>query len=795
MAEDNFSRVVDAAAGGFERPDESPAEPVDPQTETMGASNLAAETADEAPVVVGEPGSAGKDKPKVTKAPAHIVGETPLGLPLHLQVAREEIRQKEINAAKATSFSILQEGKALAQTKADAMFLYEEDYEQMVDMNDTYLARWKQESQELRDDMDAARQLRVNPHNYMQSVGRSGRVSSVLSVAVSQLAAGAGNPNSAWQRIQTAVNRDIAAQKANIQLTFKGIDAAKGLQTHEADMLAKFYDFEDRARAVGMTAIAAQVGVIKQHAANEQEYISWQMIEDRADAAAIDAFAVASSKKATALIDFPIRTRSDVVRERKLREMLTQSFADEAGLGQPQGAVDTSVQLLGGETFGEAPTQGVPVTAAAPTAGPVATPPGPPSARVATDRRVKAPEAPVAAGGAVEAPPIAAVGMTAPEGAVEAVPVATQAAPVEAPPAVAAPTKAGPPQLTQEAYDKSIEGVPRETMAAGGFAHKGWKDEKRVIPPHSNTYQQGVKELFGPNPRIDVFPGYHDAVRGRLLDPRKNSAEKRYEQAHPELYVQPLSIQHTGTATNPRYIEQNFMDTAHGRIPLKYTSTLIDDEKARVEKTEAFNADFNRVTDMNRQAKRVREHGAGTFFGFVNFSTKNGISLTPFSGEESAEMATIRSQDIQLGIAAMKKLDPSGRLTDKDIDVGKAIMNALMGDPFTKVADVMESAWKWATGNDNYDQNAAREGVSRFMVALANQMQHQLVVEQYHDVVLPFQQHQKITETRRDNEKFLHAEKTEVVANDTMEVPRGQSVVQRRAGAAERARAARAEQE
>ena len=784
-AESNFSAVVNAAAGGFERPNEAPPEPEDPKEETLRVQRARGEQSQEVTPVVGLPGGAG-DAPKGRgKAPARIVGEIPLGVPQSRLQQREDIRQKEIEATKAQSFIILQEGRALAQTKADAQYIFEQDYDQMRELNDTSLARWQRESKELRDDIDAARALKVNPHNFMQSIGRSGRVSSVLSVAVSQMAAGAGSPNAAWARLQAAVTQDISVQKANIALRFSGITAAKDLQKHEADMLTTFYDFEDRARAVGMASLAAQAGVIKQHAANEQEYVAWQMIEDRADAASTDAFAISASKKATALIDMPIRNRADALRHRDLQNMLVENFAEQAGLGGEAREVDPTISLSTGETFGE-PVQGAPAQAGTPTAPPVS---APPAGRVATDRRQR----PVEGGGTLGAPPLAGtplddltVGVSLPSGQTGQLAVAGTETPEAVEPGPE-PTPGididgdGQPEagLTREAYDRATARMPRATRDKGGFAFTPWARQRRPIPAEANTFQNAVKILYDPlETRIDVFPSYQDAIAGRVLDPRKNSARKRYEQAHPDLYRQLLPILHEGTATNPRWIEQNFLDTAHGRIPLKYTSTLIDDEKARAEVTERFNGDYNRVLDMYSSTKSLMQTGSATFFGFLNFSSKTGFEITPFNAAESAEVGKQRSLDMQLAIKAMKLLDESGRLTDQDIKVGRQVMNALSASPSIIIADALESAWRFF-GDGEYDQNEARQGVQRFMIALANKMQEQLAVRQYGDIVLTYDQFTAFDKQRQAVSAWLGQDtekKEEPLDPEPMPIKTGDSI-------------------
>lgn len=765
--------IAQFTAGAFERPDETPPEGADPRSQEVSTQRLRGEQSDQAPGTVSLPGLA--QTPGAGKPFVHMKGERPEVLPQDLQQERQAIAQTLTSAEKALIFTRIQESQSLAQSKADAQYILAEDANELRRLNEENFSRWEVENAQFRKDIDDARALKINPNNYMQSVGRSGRVASTLAVAISQMAAGAGNPNSAWLRLQASLKQDIAAQKANIELKFKGIEAGRQQQVHEQSTLAEYYVFEDKARAVALTAIAAQMGVAKQKATSEGLYNAYQTVELRARAASLDAFAIAASKNTSIYFDGPIKSRADFLRKKRLADDITAAMRAQtpevSGLAQP---VDGTIETLTGAQFGEQPAVEAPVEEAAPA-------PTSAAADVARDRR--RPSAPVSAPPA-EAP-TPAVTQEAPAASPEEAGLLPGQADMERRLEATTPTIGAPEGIAkapvskeekaakkaqeefeaEKAYRENFakdfhevvgQNYTRKQLQDGGFAYSQWKAEGRV-PQGIPTFTTAAKRLADPNdPTIALFPSYEDARVGLQLDQRGDSSRKKYEQAHPELYEWETNIKHPGTATNPEYIESNTLDTAWGRIKLKRGSLLRDDEKQRAELTKQINVDYGRVKAMFQQAQRTSEGGLASFFGIVNFSKSGGIDFTPFNPESTTNFATNISGAIQLGVEAMKLLDPSGRLTDQDIMIGQKIMTTIGQSGTAKVADLLESTWKFVTGG-KYEENAARQSMQRFMVALAAKMQTQLATQQYHDIVLDYDQANDFRTERAEVSNWLNS--------------------------------------
>ena len=768
----------------FERPDETPQEGADSKPEAVGAPLLLAGDKTQK-----TPGSAtlitqkAKDEDaKAPKATMHLKGEYSPPLPADVQDERQLISQKEINFSEAQSFTRLNAGRALAQTKAQAQEILAEDYQEMDRLNKEHYSRWETENEQFRADIDAARQLRVNPNNYMQSIGRSGRVSSVLAAAASQMAAGAGNPNMAWNRIKATIDQDITTQKANIELEFAGIEAAQGQQNREAEMLSKYYGFEEKSRAVAMTALEAQVAIIQQRAANEMEYQAYQMIRDRARAEAIDASAAALAKNATLYLDAPThRAYQALINGRKWQEaqaMLQEAYAQEVGAAEH---VDTGIQ-----TYDES---GQPVMIDTPEAqplgpvvggpeSPVGAAPAPAAARVARDKR------PREAGASPEEQ--AATPETEPQQtptSEEARPLTPQEAdmerrlgPVEgqAPEGIALPADAKAEKKAKADAEKKAadeekdlriraraaeveKGIRQrmtdEVINAGGYRFVDLAN-KGMVPQDYNRFTEARDILLDPtDPEIAVFASYADAKEGLKYDNR-TGPQATYERKHPELFEQLTFQEYEGTKTKPRWIESNYVTTGWGDIKLSRTSSYRHDQDKREEFADAVNTDLGRAEEIANQAEAVQKYGSTNIFGLQ--ITDDGL-VWPGSPGSAEALQTKEGGLIGLGIQAMKLLDPSGRLTDKDIEVGKQYVSAVLANPAVKTWDMFSRIYRSVTGKEASKGDLQRS-LGKTLAKMATKLSDAVAKKHINHIVLNFDQHTKFSEGRARTEAFMRAE-------------------------------------
>jgi hypothetical protein len=763
----------------YERPDESPQEGVDPDEETVGPRKLLrGETQDRAPasatMITGTDTDADA---KPAKATMTMKGEWSPSLPQDVQQERADIREKELNFSEAQSFTRLNAGRALAQTKAQAQEILADDFNEMDRLNKEHYARWETENAQFRADIDDARQLRVNPNNYMQNIGRSGRVSSVLAAAASQMAAGAGNPNMAWNRIKATIDQDIATQKANIELEFSGIAAGQGQQDREAAMLGKYYSFEEKSRAVAMTALEAQVAIIQQRAVNEMEYQGYQMIRDRASAEAIDASAAAMAKDVTLYLDAPTHRAYQALvnakRYKAAQAMLQDAYSQQEGAARE---VDTAIQSYDAEgrpvTFDTPEDQALAVEAPE---RPVEAAAAPRATRVARDQRPQeapvSPEEPtVTPAPTAEAQAVAAERPLTPEeaamehklGGPAGAPAALAPSPedqaafkaeAEAEKQAAAEDK----QLRVNARAAQIEAGIRQRMGSSiqtSYRHEELK-RLNMKPQDFNTFLEARDIILDPtNPEISVFPSYADAKEGLKYDTR-TGAKANYERGNPELYEDYTFLEHEGTKTKPRWIEQNYVQTAWGKLKLARTSTFRHDTATRDEFRKKVNNDFLRAQDIQRQAKAIRAHGTGQIFGLQ--VGKDGIEWIG-TGTGAESMSERLAGKIGLGIRAMKQLDPSGRLTDKDIEVGITFMTALLENPTMKVWETLSSIYRNVMGKDP-TKSAVRDSLVRVLGATAGKLSDAIAIEHVGDIVMDFDQHTKFDEDRKDIDKWLRSSK------------------------------------
>ncbi len=704
-----------------------------------------------------------------------VKGEKPVELPPEVQAQTAAIERKELNFKEAQAYTTLNEGRAIAQTKAMAQEIFAEDFEEMDRLNREHYQRWQVENAKFRADIDAARSLRVNPNNYMQSIGRSGRVASVLSVAVSQLAAGAGNPSMVYNRLKNTIDQDILAQKANIELEFKGIEAAQGQQEHEAAMLEKFYAFEEKSRAVAMYALEAQIGVIQQRAANEMQYQAYQMIRDRAQAEANASAAAALAKEATLYLDAPTyRAYQALLHAREYRaaqEMLQAAYMEEHG---PVREIDERIQTYDAEgnlvTFGEAPAapaEAVPAEAPAPAPRAAA----PARKRVRPTREVE--EAPVV--GEAPAEP-------------------TERAPAERP---LTPEEAEAQDITKITYpaplltpeeeadfarrEKQIEKETKrrvklqesakqvqQRMGAERYADGGhlFHQAKREGWAHTitdrYTFQEAAAIVADPTrAEIAVGPSYKDARELVHFDTR-TGPQATYERAHPELFEGYNDTEHEGTKTKPRWVESNWLDTKWGKVKLKGRSLLRANPEKRAELEETINKDFLRARDLMTQAKAIRKHGLVSFMGI---SLGPNGPTTPMSQEAAQSWVELNSGQIGLGIQAMKQLDPSGRLTDKDIEVGKAFMNALANNGPTKAWEMATSIYEGIFG-EGPEQGAVRKSIEKCLGAMASKLSLALRDTHHHNIVMDYDQAMFARDEQADVAKWLGSTDKEIAEEE-----------------------------
>jgi hypothetical protein len=281
----------------------------------------------------------------------------------------------------------------------------------------------------------------------------------------------------------------------------------------------------------------------------------------------------------------------------------------------------------------------------------------------------------------------------------------------------------------------------------GGYRFAEYKKEGRV-PQNLNTFQEGRDIILDPKrPEINVFPSYPDAVEGLRFDTR-TGAQANYERKHPELYEEDWFDD-----KDPKNIVTNHADSSWGRINFKATSSYRHNQEKREEFVQELNTDFGRAENLMRQAESVAKYGTGSFMGLQ--IGPDGITWP--GGEQGEALMAMKEKGsgmIGLGIQAMKLLDPSGRLTDKDIEVGMAYISHILDNPGVKAFDFFSRAYRAAFGEDPAKGDLQRS-IKKTLAATASLLSQAVADKHKGHLVMSYAQHTRFNERAAAVEQFL----------------------------------------
>jgi len=693
-----------------------------------------------------------------------------------------DIRQFHIQKLKAESAVRFKEGKALAQSHLELNWLLENETEIAQQLNDIYFKRWDIENESIKRDIEFARAMKVNPDNYMQSIGRGGRVASVFAVGVSQLAAGAGNVNSVVKRLDAAIKRDISAQEANIKQAWRGVSESQNQQSREIEQLIQYYTFRDRATAMATAALAARAGTIKQHAANEMEYIAGESIEKEMLSRMVVALANEAASRTSFLLDSTVHSAAEFFRKKREadkigNQLFAENMGDLAGM-----RMDPTVSTMSGQQF--APGQELPAQAGvAPTAG------GPqPAAAPVTTRASKRGTAQVPA---KQAP---AVGMSTVEGTEEVVPTApTEAAPETKQRAATAKETVEFAALNDPIIQKygSYEAEIR--------TRKNWRNASEVIPLKKAFALQdkGKYDTASGIPDAQVLMS-RDRAKGLpkrskrladLFDLHNTGAELDDKQRHALLQgirreqewkfrtqdINSYMKMETVTADDRSTLYSNVIELGANRA-LKIRANRGDliggetpgaREKAAIKRGELADqalSVYNLLDTISASAGRVRAQGAGSIMGIMAVEGKGGTGtikwLPNFDEDMFAAFNINESTLTALGAKVMKGIDPSGRLTDQDIVVGKAMISGGIFTKRTIALDAVEGLVRKAMGKKDISDTSIRRSINAIFQELSLEMMQTMAFQQLGASIVWDPSIQNVITQRWDNaERWLLSER------------------------------------
>lgn len=705
------------------------------------------------------------------------------------------IEDRRLSAQKAVGFQQLQASLAVEESYARMNEIADADATAMQSLIDVEFPKWQAEVDQLERDVDEARRLQVNPFNFMQSIGRAGAAASVVAVGLSQLAAGAGNANSVMQRVDAAIERDITAQKANIELAFKGIDAKRNLLQDDVALLEQQFAFQDKARAVAYAAVAAEAGRAKQHAQSEMQYIANQMMEEEALARSIAAKSAAMDKLTTIYVDGRVASMHQAMSlAGKFQQGVPGQRAgqvqvpDESALGGPIRSLDEGIPSE--ETVSAAPAAAPPSSPAAPEAAPSQAN----AARVARRRPSAAATGPITPD---TTPPTsdAVGGASAPTAAPEQV--------VPEPPTEQVPAEEADRPLAQPGDEETLRRLRaiRERLGVEPDEGQTLVDTREVVTPevlrsidqqlgraaefgsfaaqlahergdtrmarNATSVAEGAQQLLTRPEVTAVFDSVADAevaldlglypppnrkaFRGDAEAFQMAQSRHQYLSAHPELFVK--IGKHAKKGKEGEFI-WNYMRTQYGNIRLAEGSFLARDDKARAEVAAEVNASFATTQKIREQANAIAENGVGTIAGF-SVDAKDGLSWNLTNPDQRADFALMASRLLGIAIGGIKGVDPAGRLTDKDIDVGKAMMAGIQSaGTGAKSWDLIQAEYKRLTGQD-ISQTDLRQSAVKFFAAQAEAVQYEALNKVSSEIVLGWAGEQIRQETFNETSKWL----------------------------------------
>jgi len=664
---------------------------------------------------VPEVGSARRTQPKLvinseTPAPKkakvnpeyRIIGNAPLDTTTpEEQAILADATTAEMDFERKTTLIRAQAAGALSETMAAISNRADIDQATLTYLNNEFFTKAELENEELNADIDFARQMRIDPNNYMRSVGRAGRVASVFAVGVSQLAAGAGNVNSVLKRVNTAVERDIAAQQENLKQAWTGIKAKQNQQDRELNLLNNYFVFADKARAIAFTALSAQAGQIKMHAQSEGEYAAYDMVEKRWAAAAIVAKAKADANRATLYYDVVVKNAMDAQRKKKQVLRAGSVMSDRTGTAQPAQA---------------APGQQPQPTQAAP-----------------QPQRQTAPQ--TRASKALNRPqpqpttaPQPSAGMTTMQGTEEAVPVyggeeQPAAAPTEKPRTVAPTSK----ELLEEPYAKH-------------GSRYNYKSVQKNINQRGPLVQQHIQDMLsnpGSAPHREQARDPEDAQQAALYDPLPPKlANESTEEFNRKVRLHRLRQEDLENymAWMPGKKDQNFLRTKYGLIKLRFNATIVDDKVAREAVEDRVNKNFAFVNNMMERAQIMDLQGPGSLIrGAISFN-KDGLKFRP--GDVEAQVGHKLNEAGLKGLAmeAIKAKDPAGRLTDRDILVGEEMLGAPSGEEV--LWHGIQQKMRQIDGYEDITDTQVKRSAIKVLRELAIRFQRDTFTELHNDIVM-----------------------------------------------------------
>jgi hypothetical protein len=650
-----------------------------------------------------------------------VQGELRPGLAPDEQVLEANATANIQKAKRATAAAELQAMGLSTQYMAQYANVGELDAIEGERLHDEHFSVAKTKMDNLTREVQDAQSLKVNPFNWHESIGRGGRVAAAFSLLTGQMAAGAGNPNSALKMMDAAIERDISAQEQNIKNEYTNLKLQRGLgqdsrALHEEEMASL-----GKLRALKYSNLLGRLGAIKQHALNEGAYQAASVMESHYVLKQLTALQAERARILSVYVKGPIRASM----LRKIQEQVTQ-------LGQ-QLRPGTNITPPGGQAA-QAP-------AVADALPPDAEPRRPGDPQVPVEKSLPAapgragpvagrrgPQAPTATTPTSEAPVQEAQGQPGP---VQGTPEAPSAIEYEKP-YNEYDDEPDHPEVTRESAEAYVEsqvlGDRRKAKllaSHGGYARTEGAAQNS---PGGHLLDQRDAQM--------IYAKGGDLPKGGFADDRDAQVFASWIETRPPLrknYKSQEAFQlardhHKFQANHYEIFEapgrQSTIENGSRSFRVKRTSPMRDstgpglgEYNKAVAKLVEGGEYIDKLAQVARDYRRV---GPGS--GFFN-SEEGAFSMPGFTSSDEGKKS-LNQYVTRLAMGFIKSEDPTARLSDKDLEVGQAAMG-LAANGTIRMLDIMQSLKASVTGR-KYSENQVRVSMNRYLqvVALRAQMSY-----------------------------------------------------------------------
>lgn len=618
-----------------------------------------------------------------------------------------------------------------------------------ADLAANHFPRARQRIQDLESQVDEARALRVNPYNWHESIGRGGRVAAAFSLLTGQMAAGAGNPNSALKMMDSAIERDIGAQEQNIKNEFNNLKLQKGLLQDERDLFTEELGAVNTTRAIAYAALIGRIGAAKQQATNEAHRLSLETWEDHYNVKLLQAMAAAKAQALQLHVNGPIKNAHQ--------------------LAVVQSKMEAFQQQLNVRT-----AQAAPAAPLAPAEPQLPAAPGR-SAAVAARRPVQPRRAP-------EATPL-------PEGA----PIGEPAARVE-------PRRVSPDRTRETLAEQQVREareLPVETLtqlgdkAAAGAgitprevfqtvtkpARQGGAGVNPQIAKHGSFAMAVAKNANEPETGITTWvEALEAAARKRPIpnngfqmiqdarvfaemvpEPKRNQfgagepGDKAFELARDHWLI---GQQNNEVFEAPSRVggQQNSIQ-AGGRIfRLKQTSVARDSTPPGIKRYNTISEKLQQQQEGVRLLKRVADDLQKVGPTGI-FNEEDGFQIPGLTTGDPTQLRNMEAR-ITLAMQYIKRNDPTARISDQDLVIGQRAASQIFAKKF-KFLDFVQSL------DGDPSTNTVRQMIVNFLQTVAIDSQRAMFEEFENDLVPDHESMRLIEEETQERQRFLNTHRTD----------------------------------